>query len=98
MVGMCVYIYILRETETDTYNYVLVFHTKKASSCSPREENRMRPLVPFVCLPVLICMASWMGVCCICAGWCVHFVHVQAHTQRNTHSAPSLVETRGLEL
>lgn len=75
------------EGERERENYVLMFHTKRIPSCSAKEENRMRPSVPFVCLPVLICVVSQVYVCCIRAGWCVQGgacmhtwgIHAQPH-------------------
>lgn len=69
---MCVCIYLSLSRERHAHNYVLVFHTKRPSSFSAREDNRMRSLTPLVCLPVLICMVSQVYVCCIPVGWHVH--------------------------
>lgn len=94
---MCEYIYISRGT--DTYNYVLMFHTRRPSSYSAREETRMRPLVPCVYLPVLICVVSQACVWCTYSGFCVQGVRVHAHVPtRNTPLAPPLVGIRVMEL
>lgn len=84
-------VYVDIYQETHTHNYVLMVHTKRPSSCSAREENRMRSLVPFTFLPVLICVSSQVCACCIRAGWCVH-VH-----RGNTRSAKE-PGTKGMEL
>jgi len=56
MVSLCVY--ISRERETDTYNYVLTFHTKRPSPCSARENS-------MPCVPACADLRGQPGVCAL---------------------------------